>query len=233
MKKLDISKKIIGVLGRPSVDDENDKLVAIYDDVRTSIIKKDCIPFMFVPLSTVDYISTKTSDMPKLTDNEKEVLRNMVDICDGIIIPGGYKWFEYDEYVVKYAIEKDIPVLGICMGMQLLSSIDNGGLSLELNETKINHRQRKEKYVHSISIIDNTLLYNIINNNKINVNSNHRYHAVKVNNFVVSAYSEDGLIEAIELQNKKFVLGVQWHPEKMLDYDEYANKLYDCFIGKC
>ncbi|MFV0249898.1 MAG: gamma-glutamyl-gamma-aminobutyrate hydrolase family protein [Bacilli bacterium] len=106
-------------------------------------------------------------------------------------------------------------------------------LCLELNENKKDHRQREEKYVHFVNIVKNTLLYNIIDNSLINVNSKHRYHVTKVNNFIVSAYSEDGLIEAIELKNKKFVLGVQWHPEKMLDYDEYANKLYNYFIDKC
>ena len=78
----------------------------------------------------------------------------------------------------------------------------------------------------------NTLLSKIINQDIIDVNSQHRYHITKVNNFKVSAYSEDGLIEAIELPNKKFVMGVQWHPEKMIKYDEYANKIFEKFISE-
>jgi putative glutamine amidotransferase len=59
------------------------------------------------------------------------------------------------------------------------------------------------------------------------------YHVTYINNFIVSAYSPDGLIEAIELPDKDFVLGVQWHPEKMVKYDVYANKIIDGFIEKC
>ena len=46
-------------------------------------------------------------------------------------------------------------------------------------------------------------------------------------------YGSDGLIEAIELPEKDFVIGVQWHPEKMVKYDVYANKIIDGFIEKC
>lgn len=208
MKKLKLSRKIIGVLGRPAVDDENDKLIAIYEDVRTSIIKKNCIPFMITPLANIDYINTKNSDIPKLSEEEKNLLREMVDICDGIIIPGGYRWYEYDKFVVKCVIEKDIPVLGICMGMQLLATIDNECNCFELNQTELNHSQRKQKYVHKVNIVENTLLNKVLENNNIDVNSKHRYHVSKVNNFKVSAYSEDGLIEAIEYPLKKFVVGV-------------------------
>ena len=51
----------------------------------------------------------------------------MVDLCDGIIIPGGYRIYEFYKYITEYAIKKDIPVLGICLGMQTLSRIDNNG----------------------------------------------------------------------------------------------------------
>ena len=65
------------------------------------------------------------------------------------------------------------------------------------------------------------------------VNSRHNEHIDSVDNFVVSAISEDGIIEAIEDKNKNFVLGIQWHPESMLDYDIYACDIYKYFINKC
>ena len=70
----------------------------------------------------------------------------------------------------------------------------------------------------------------IITEVTILVNSKHRYHVTETNKFKVSAYSEDGLIEAIEMPNKKFVLGVQWHPEKMYYYDENADKIFKRFV---
>lgn len=87
--------------------------------------------------------------------------------------------------------------------------------------------------MYKVRILKNTLLSNIVKKDEINVNSKHNYHVSKVNRFKVSAYSEDGLIEAIELPGKNFVMGVQWHPEKMVDYDEDANKLFDHFVLEC
>lgn len=227
------NKKIIGILGIPSLDEENFPLVGIYDEIWKSVIKKNAIPFMIIPPSCIDYVNTKNSDISKLSENEKNLLQDMVDLCDGIILPGGYRIYEYYTFVAKYAIEKDIPILGICMGMQLLAVIDNQENVIEQNGTKINHKQRGEKYVHDINIVENTILRDIVKTEHIKVNSRHNYHVTKTNQFIVSSYAEDGLIESIELPNKKFVVGVQWHPEAMLDYDEYANKLYDRFMEKC
>ena len=119
------------------------------------------------------------------------------------------------------------------MGMQLMANIDNKENCIVANETEINHRQSNTNYVHKVKIKKNTLLNSIIKKNKINVNSCHNYHVSKVNKFIISSYSEDGIIESIELPEKKFVLGVQWHPEKMTSYDLEANKIIDSFIDAC
>lgn len=228
-----ISKPIIGILGVPTYDNENDSVIALFNDYKNAIVEKDCIPFMICPLLSIDYYGTKLSDIPKLSEKEKEIYIEMVNMCDGILIPGGYRIYEFDKFVVEYAIAKDIPILGICMGMQLLANIDNNCHCLAMNETEIEHRQRDAKYVHKVNILENTILSSIINKTEINVNSKHRYHVEKVNKFKISAYSEDGLIEAIEALDKKFVIGVQWHPEKMINFDENANILFDRFTNEC
>ncbi len=229
----DISKPIIGILGLPLHDDENYNIIAIFSDYKNAVIKKDCIPFMISPTLNIDYCGTKLSEIPELTEKEKELYREMVDICDGIIMPGGYRMYNFDEYILKYAIEKDIPVLGICLGMQLLANIDNNEYCLETNETNINHKQPNVNYTHKINILDNTILSKIMKEKEINVNSNHRLHVPKVNKFRISAYSEDGLIEAIEMPNKRFVIGVQWHPERLIEFDSNANQLFDAFVNEC
>jgi len=73
----------------------------------------------------------------------------------------------------------------------------------------------------------------IISSSNIKVNSRHRYAITKVNNFIISSTSEDGVIESIESKDKTFVIGVQWHPEKLIDIDEPSNKLFDRFIEEC
>ena len=228
-----ISKPIIGILGVPTYDDENRSVIALFNEYKNAVVKKGCIPFVICPLLSIDYYGTKLSDIPKLTEEEKQIYREMTDMCDGIIMPGGYRMYNFDDYVVRYAIEKDIPILGICMGMQLLADIDNNSYCLEANETEINHKQPNEKYVHNVSILNDTLLSEIVKEQEIRVNSNHRYHITKVKDFKISAYSEDGLIEGIEMPNKKFVVGVQWHPERMIEFDEAASKIFDRFISEC
>lgn len=229
----DGSKAIIGIVGTPVYDNEGFSVIALYEAYKNVVIQKDCIPFMICPLTNIDYYNTKLEDIPAITNKEQETYMQMIDMCDGLIIPGGYRIYNFHEFIVKYALEKDIPIFGICMGMQLLANIDNNYNCVVLNETEINHKQTNQKYAHKIKILDGTLLKEIVKKDEIEVNSNHKYHITKVNNFIVSAYSKDGLIEAIECSNKNFVIGLQWHPEKMVGYDLEANKIFDRFILEC
>lgn len=224
---------VIGIIGIPNHDAEDRPVICLYDGYREGIVDRGAIPLTISPLGKLDYYKTDFNNIPALTEEEKKSYQDIVDMCDGILMQGGYRMYNYCEYILRYAIEKDIPVLGICMGMQLLAKIDNNEYCLEENKTNINHKQINEKYVHTVEILDDTLLKRIIGEKKIRVNSKHRFHVTKTNNFLVSAYSEDGLIEGIELPNKKFVIGIQWHPEKMLEYDQYANRIFDEFIKKC
>lgn len=229
-------KPIIGVIGRPDIASDDDKVVCIWESTRRAIIKKGGIPFLILPNQDIEYESIKPKDTPRLTENEKHDLKRIVDMCDGLLLPGGYKWYEFDEFIYNYALEKDLSILGICAGMQMMCRIAQNNINKNVvvkNETEINHHQREKKYVHNVNIINDTRLSKIIRKRKIKVNSKHNYHVISSANLIVSAYSEDGLIEAVEYKNKKFVVGIQWHPETMLDYDIYANKIFDEFINCC
>ena len=230
-----MKKPIIGIVGRYDVDEESYSVICCFESVRRSIIKKGGLPILILPNQDVDYNNSNPKDLNRLTEEEKEELKQIIDLCNGIIIPGTYKLFEYDRFIYEHALEKNISILGICGGMQLmaLSSFKNENISLEKNDTNINHFQKGVDYVHSVSIVKDTLLHKILGKDEIKVNSRHNYHVDKFNNLIVNAYSEDGLIEAVELKNKKFVLGIQWHPENMLDYDMYANKIIEAFINSC
>ena len=231
-------RPLIGIPAVPTYDDEQDAIMALYQDYKDVVYQNGGIPFMILPNQDVEYETLRPKDTPRLTCDEKEDLKRLVDMCDGLLIPGGYKWYEFDEFIYNYALEKNIPILGIWGGMQMMCRIDKDKNDIcedntVRNNTLINHHQREKQYVHYVNIIEGTLLSKIIGENKIKVNSKHNYHVENIVDLKISAYSEDGLIEAIEYENKKFVIGVQWHPETMLEYDENANKIFDEFMNKC
>ena len=89
------------------------------------------------------------------------------------------------------------------------------------------------KYVHEIDIFKDTLLSNILNKEKIKVNSRHRLAILKLNNFKVCAKSKDKLIESIYYPGKRFILGIQWHPEISYEFDENSRKIIDEFLRRC
>ena len=225
-------KSVIGIVSYPTYDDENYYIVAMYDSYTKVVLSKGCIPYIIPHIQNVDLVNTKTSDIPPLTEEEKDIYREMIDSCDGLFIPGGNRIYEFHKFIASYAIEKNIPILGTCLGMQVLACVDNVDRCLETNPDAT-HKQRGVKYVHKVKVINNTLLSKILGESEIEVNSVHQQHVTHLNKFIVSAYSTDGLIEAIELPEKTFVIGVQWHPEKMTDYDENANKIIDAFISEC
>lgn len=230
-----IKKPIIGVIARTDVDEDGDYLLCIYEKVRRAIIKKGGIPFLIMPIQDINYDEITPGQIPRLTEEEKQDLYSQVDLCDGIFIPGGYKWYEFDAVIYRYAFNKNMPILGLCAGMQMMARVDNDITLniIEKNTTLLNHHKRRVKYVHSVNIDENTKLFDIVKKKTIQVNSKHNFHIIKTGKFKISAYSDDGLIEGIEHPDKDFVIGLQWHPETMLAYDDSANKIFDSFIEKC
>lgn len=164
---------------------------------------------------------------------ELKNLDSLIKLFDGFIIPGGNYWHKTDEYIIKYAIDNDIPLLGICAGMQAIANkcffdADVSDHTYKI-QSAINHNSSNE-YVHPIKIVGSNLK-KIIPKEEIYVNSRHSYTILKQDYFKIEAVSEDGIIEAISIPKKKFILGVQWHPEN-LD-DEYSLKIFKYFISKC
>ena len=207
-------KPIIGIIMRPDKLTSNNEVMCVYEEIRTSIIGSGGIPLGIMPT---------TENIDNFDDNVYKI----IDICDGIILQGGDEFYKYDEECLKYIYEKNIPTLGICLGMQLMGSIFGGNL-----ENIIKHKYKDKKYVHKIYIDKNSKLYDIFKNEVINVNSRH-ISALTNTNLDIVGLSEDNIIEAIEDKNKKFFIGVQWHPESMYSYDILECNLFDYFIEVC
>ena len=219
-------KPIIGIVGRLYSGDSN---IICIEEIRLAVTKMGGIPLLILPIYKIDMNLKKLYSQEELKD-----LESILSFCDGFILPGGDTWYRLDEVVIDYAIRRDKPLLAICLGMQALSKMLSGEKRIGYdntikNNTLINHLEPNNNYVHSVIIDKNSKLYSIIGDEEITVNSRHSYHVPELDNTLVSARSSDGLIEGVELKDKKFIIGVQWHPESNLE-DEHSKKLFKAFF---
>ena len=141
---------------------------------------------------------------------------------------------EFELALCKKALEKDIPLLGICRGEQLLNVALGGSLLQHIeNHT---HADSRHKAVHEITLVEGTKLHDIFKTKRVGVNSlHHQVVNTVAQPLIVSAKSDDGYIEAIEIPGKKFVLAVQWHPEalSLTENNPEHLRIFNAFIKAC
>nr|WP_267298869.1 gamma-glutamyl-gamma-aminobutyrate hydrolase family protein [Neokomagataea thailandica] len=120
--------------------------------------------------------------------------------------------------LLKAALKRDIPVLGICGGMQLLA-VEAGGTLIQHLPPEAGHEQPNPRHEpgHVVNLVSGSRLASIVGTPTMNVNSAHHQAVRTPGRAQISAYAPDGIIEAIELTHARFAIGVQWHPEFSLD----------------
>lgn len=131
--------------------------------------------------------------------------------------------------IIKYAMKREIPILGICRGLQILNVALGGSLIVDIPSEVDNyviHQIDSGDAFHKIQIIKNSILYDESGLLEYEVNSNH-HQAIDIlsDHFIATAFTTDNIIEAIEYKdkNKPFLFAVQWHPERM-DLDSIVSK---------
>lgn len=230
-------KPIIGIF--PSFDEEK-KQIFLNQTYIDAIIESGGIPFV-LPLS----------------ENPKSVFEALEQI-NGLILSGGTdidpkhyseenngKSLGINEFldsceavVIRLALEADIPVLGICRGMQALNVFCGGSLIQDIPSEhgfSVTHNLAKPEIAfHRISVEKASPLSDSMGFGEHLINSYH-HQAVKniAPDFSSCAVAEDGIIEAIYHKTKKYVLGVQWHPERDRDIAVDNKKIIDKFIRIC
>ena len=145
---------------------------------------------------------------------------------------------DFELKLFKKFLKLNKPVLGICGGEQLINVACGGSLIQNLNKKNsfIEHEQSnpRNEVSHSILIKKKTNLFKIIKTNKISVNSAHHQAVKKLGkNLIVSATSQDNVVEAIEHVNHPWCIGVQWHPEFLITkFDILLIKNFISFASK-
>lgn len=224
---------IIGVLTRSYVNSKGTPIEYCLESTRRVIIKAGGVPIMLTPPQDIDYFTTKNSEMPDLTGIEKEIVLYQIEKLDGLFIPGGEKITKYDYYVLEECLKRNIPVLGVCLGMQMISNFKiNNFKLLDVSKKELHYKEDCNLPAHSVMIDKNSLLYKILGKEEIMVNSHHLRCVDYTKECNVVARSSDGVIEAVELKNYNFCLGVQWHPEITISNDINSKKIFSYFMEK-
>jgi len=191
------------------------------------------------------------------TSTEEEI-REYLPMCDGVLMTGGMdvapilynempnvKCGNYDLDVdvsnitlIKEAIAAELPIFGICRGMQLLNVAMGGTLYQDLPSQRpgnVGHSWGyiKTDVIHKVNLKENTPLYEIFGRKELGVNSIH-HQAVKDlgEGIAICAEAPDGLVEGIYMPGKP-ILAIQWHPEMMMEKHEEMLKLFQAFVEQC
>lgn len=179
---------------------------------------------------------------------------SLVDRLDGLLVPGGGDFLpersyppdvefdatspaqlDFDARVLARALERGIPVLGVCYGMQLLAIHHGGSLHYDIATDLPGaraHRLPEPEGRHALRIEAGTRLAEILDGQGGAVNSRHHQAVARAGpGLRVCARAEDGVIEAVERVDGPFCIGVQWHPERM--EDGHRERLFGAFVRAC
>lgn len=191
--------------------------------------------------------------------DDADALREIVDRLDGLLFSGGAdidgRYFgeetleglaevdhardTYDFLLLRLATDRQLPIFGICRGMQLINVAFGGGMWQDIPSQfpskTLNHSilTNKDQAVHQVKITADTALSNIFGKDEIGVNSRHHQAVRKIApSFKITATSTDGMVEGIEAFPERRIWGVQWHPENMASEggNEGMKKLFEHLI---
>ena len=198
--------------------------------------------------------------MVPLLDEEPDTLRAIYDACDGIFLAGGVDVdpLSYEEVAhelcgrvdpprdrvelafARWAREDGKPVLGVCRGMQIINVAAGGSLcqdTTQLFPGAIKHDYfptagfARDYLAHEIRLEAGTRLQQAFGGDTHMVNSMHHQACTRLGRDIVpSATAPDGVVEAIEGDGNAFLVGVQWHPEMLIDVDEGTRRLFRDFV---
>src|SRR4051812_6170266 len=140
---------------------------------------------------------------------------------------------ELEINAARFAIDRDLPVLGVCRGFQLLNVVRGGTLVQHVGGH--NPAERRGLIVHEIQPTDGSLLAQATGGRPQTVTSRHRQAVTRdrLGHGLVATVEVDGFVEAFEATDRRWLVGVQWHPERKWEVSVDASRIFDALVAAC
>jgi gamma-glutamyl-gamma-aminobutyrate hydrolase PuuD len=178
-------------------------------------------------------------------------LAGLLERLDGLLLPGGADVdpVEYGESAdgseptnaaldfleltaARWAIQRDLPTLGICRGQQVINVAMGGSLIQHMD----GHAPEgpRDTLHHALRVSPSSRLAGVLGSTEMQVNSHH-HQAVKrlAHGLVAVAWADDGTIEGIEAPDRQWLLAVQFHPEDLVGHHPESERLFEAFVAAC
>lgn len=194
--------------------------------------------------------------MLPLTEDPRTI-KQLTEMCDGILLTGGHdvspeRYGEekikacgaccpqrdaMESLLLREALAHELPVFGICRGIQFLNAALGGTLYQDIplqRPSRLEHHQTPPYHIpsHEVSIYRESPLYELLQKDTLAVNSYHHQGIRRLaDGLKAMASADDGLIEAVYMPDRKFVWAVQWHPEFSHLTDEDSRKIFSAFVS--
>lgn len=247
-KRSDRQRPLIGIapdietIPRGSQPGRRNRLILLHEFYAQAILKTGGLP-VILPVAPT-----------------RSAVRATVARLDGILISGGNFDIDPGHYgeapmaalgkvkedrtrfeleLISLALERDLPLLGVCGGAQAINVALGGTLYQDIAgqiPAALEHQQGalKDRGGHAVTIRDGTLLRRIVKQESLETNTTHHQSVKQLGSgLIVNATAEDGVIEGLESTEHAFVLGVQWHPEFLVDKHDGHKKIFAAFVSAC
>lgn len=224
-----MSKVLIGIVGKPDNTSDMWSYIMINDEIKQMINKNNALAIGIMPQDTK--FKRNGDNVYSLSKEEKEDLKTILEKVDGVILQGGIVNNSYEQEIVQICLNQNKPLLCICGGFNNMVKALGGNL-VEHSEF---HNKYGEEEAHKVVLNKDSYLYHILKKEDFMVNSIHNLIATSTsikNCKITGICPMDNTVEAIEVPNKKFAIGIKWHPELMQNND-LMNQLFQELINQC